>query len=96
MTQDVAKYCKQCTVHQQAKLPAPTPIPLMNVLIGGPWKMLAADILEVPVSRCNNRLLLLKKSAALKSLGEKSCEIKGGGHEMAAMMSMLINTHSHY
>ena len=32
-----------------------------------------------------------KKSAAFKSLGEKSCEIKGGGHEMAAMMLMIIN-----
>jgi len=28
---------------------------------------------------------------ALKSLGEKSWEIKGGGQEMAAMMLMLIN-----
>ena len=27
----------------------------------------------------------------LKSLGEKSCEIKGGGQEMSAMMLMLIN-----
>ena len=26
---------------------------------------------------------------ALKCLGEKSCEIKGGGQEMAAMMLML-------
>ena len=26
-----------------------------------------------------------------KSLGEKSYEIKGGGHEMAAMMWMIIN-----
>ena len=28
---------------------------------------------------------------AFKSLGEKSCEIKGGGHEIAAMMWMIIN-----
>ena len=28
---------------------------------------------------------------ALKSLGEKSCEIKGGSQQMAAMMLMLIN-----
>ena len=42
---------------------------------------------------------LSKRSAAFKSLGEKSCEIKGGGQEMAAMMSMLINfnnAHNHY
>ena len=36
---------------------------------------------------------------ALKSLGEKSCEIKGGGQNMAAMMLMLINfnnAHHHF
>ena len=33
----------------------------------------------------------VKNGAALKSLGEKSCEIKGGSQEMAAMMLMLIN-----
>ena len=31
----------------------------------------------------------MKKGAALKGLGEKSCEIKGGGQKMAAMMLML-------
>ena len=30
-----------------------------------------------------------KKNAALKSLSEKSCEIKGGGQEIAAVMLML-------
>ena len=34
---------------------------------------------------------LQKKSVALKSLGEKSCEIKGGGQEMAAMTLMQKN-----
>ena len=34
----------------------------------------------------------VKKGAALKSLGEKSCEKqKGGGQQMATMMLMLIN-----
>ena len=33
-----------------------------------------------------------KIGAALKSLGEKSCEIKGGGQQMAAMMLMLVNS----
>ena len=28
---------------------------------------------------------------ALKSLGEKSCELKGSGQEMAAKMLMIIN-----
>ena len=32
----------------------------------------------------------VKNGAALKSLDEKTCEIKGGGKEMAAMMLMLI------
>ena len=32
----------------------------------------------------------VKKGVALKSLGKKSCEIKSGGQEMAAMMLMLI------
>ena len=31
----------------------------------------------------------MKNGVALKSLGEKSCEIKGGDQEMAAMMLML-------
>ena len=31
-----------------------------------------------------------EKSVALKSLGEKSCKIKGGGQQMAAMMLMLL------
>ena len=31
----------------------------------------------------------VKNGVALKILGEKSCEIKGGGLEMAAMMLML-------
>ena len=30
-----------------------------------------------------------KNGAALKCLGEKSCEIQGGGQEMAAMMLIL-------
>ena len=41
----------------------------------------------------------VKKWCGLKKLAEKSCEIKGGGQEMAAMMLMLIsfnNAHSHY
>ena len=33
----------------------------------------------------------MKNGAALKSLGEKSCEIKDGSQEMAAMMLILKN-----
>ena len=32
-----------------------------------------------------------KNGLALKSLGEKCCEIKGGGQEMVAMMLMVNN-----
>ena len=32
-----------------------------------------------------------EKRCGLKNLGEKSCDIKGGGQQMAAMMLMLIN-----
>ena len=31
------------------------------------------------------------KGLALKTLGEKSCEIKDGGQQVAAMMLILIN-----
>ena len=33
----------------------------------------------------------IKRVQPSKSLGEKSYEIKGGGHEMATMMWMIIN-----
>ena len=32
----------------------------------------------------------MKKGVASKSLGEESCEIKGGGQQMAAVMLILI------
>ena len=68
---------------------------------------------HIPVKRCRIWFLKIqkevkstqkqpsckKKSAALKSLGEKSCEIKGGSQEMDVMMLMLKkfnNAHSHY
>ena len=33
----------------------------------------------------------IERVQPLKSLSEKSCEIKCGGHEMAVMMLMIIN-----
>ena len=48
----------------------------------------------------------IKRAQPSKSLGEKSCEIKGGGHDMVAMMWMImklvlimalfINYHQHH
>ena len=55
--QAVPQYRAKCIICQQAKLPAPTPPPLTNVPIRGPWQMLAADILEVPVSCHHDRCL---------------------------------------
>ena len=59
MAKDVQLYCQQCTTCQQAKLPNPCRAPMCNIPIGKPWEMLAADILEVPVSRQNHRYLLV-------------------------------------
>ena len=59
MAQAVAHYCTQCVVCQQAKLPILTPAPMTNVPIEGPWQMLAADILKVPISHHHNRYLLV-------------------------------------
>ena len=56
---DVQLYCQQCTTCQQAKLSNPVQVPLCNIPIGKPWEMLAADILEVPVSRNNHCYLLV-------------------------------------
>ena len=59
MPQAVAQYCTQCVVCHQAKLPTPTPAPMTNVPIGGPWQILAADILEVTISHLYNGYLLV-------------------------------------
>ena len=59
MAQDVERYCRECTICQKSKLAMPTQAPLRNIPIGRPWQMLAVDILEVPVSRNNNRYLLV-------------------------------------
>ena len=59
MAKDVQLYCQQCTTCQQAKLPNPVRASMCNIPIGKPWEMLAADILEVPVSRKNHRYLLV-------------------------------------
>lgn len=59
MLQDIEKYCRECTICQRTKPPAPSPAPLTTVPIGRPWEMVAVDILEVPVSQHNNRYLLV-------------------------------------
>ena len=59
MLQDIEKYCRECTICQRTKPPIPTHVPLTTVPIGRPWEMVAVDVLEVPVSRHNNRYLLV-------------------------------------
>ena len=59
MGKDVDQYCNRCVKCQQSKPPMPPRAELQNVPIGRPWQMLAVDILEVPISTCNNRYLLV-------------------------------------
>ena len=46
------------------------------------------NLISAVVEICTNSQAV-KKGVALKNLGKKSCEIKSGGQEMAAMMLML-------
>ena len=60
------------------------------------WCKLGKQIPTVLVSLSG--IEVVKKWRGLKSLGEKSCEVKDGSQEMAAMMLMLINfnnVHNH-
>ena len=56
---DVEQYCRECTKCQQSKLSMPQRAPLTSLPIGRPWKMVAVNILEVPLSTNNNRYLLV-------------------------------------
>ena len=59
MARDVNHHCQACKKCQQSKLPSPQRAPLVNIPIRRPWQMIAADILEVPISSKNNRYLLV-------------------------------------
>ena len=59
MAEDVADYCCKCIKCQQAKLPTPFHAPMNSIPIGRTWQMIAVDILEVPVSKNNNRYLMV-------------------------------------
>lgn len=54
MLSGIDKYCRECTVCQRTKPPAPASAPLVNAPIGKAWEMVAVDILEVSVSHNNN------------------------------------------
>ena len=59
MARDVERHCRECETCQPSKLSMPQRAPLVNMPIGRPWQMVAVDILEVPLSRNNNRYLLV-------------------------------------
>ena len=59
MAKDVEKYCCECSKCQKSKLSIPKHAPLTSLPIGRPWRMIAVDILKVPLSANNNRYLLV-------------------------------------
>ena len=58
MAKNAEQYCRECVRYQQSKLTMPQRAPLSNVWISIPWKMIAVDVLEVPLS-CNNNCYIL-------------------------------------
>ena len=66
MARDVEQYCRECTKCQQSKLSMLQRAPLTSLPIGRPWKMVAVDILEVPLSTDNNRYLLVVQDYCTK------------------------------
>ena len=59
MSQDVERYCHEFVECQQAKLRLPSRAPLTSMPIGNPWKMVAVDVLTVPVTQKGSRYLLV-------------------------------------
>ena len=59
MLHDIDQYCRECSVCQSSKPPAPQKAPLLSMPIGRPSQMVAVDILEVPLSFNKNRYLLV-------------------------------------
>ena len=59
MARDVERYCQECVRCQQLKSTRPSRAPLQSIPVGKPWEMVAADILEVPISSRGNRYLLV-------------------------------------
>ena len=67
MVEDVEVYCCKCIKCQQAKLPTPIHAPMNSIPIGRTWQMIAVNILEVPVSKNNNRYLMVVQDYFTKS-----------------------------
>ena len=58
MSKDVNRHCQACKKCQQSKLPSPQHALLVNIPMGRPWQMIAADVPEVPISSKNNLLVV--------------------------------------
>ena len=69
MLHDIDQYCRECSVCQSSKPPAPQKAPLLSMPIGRPWQMVAVDILEVPLSFNKNRYLLVIQDYFSKWVG---------------------------
>ena len=59
MSRDVERHCRECVTCQRSELPLPQHAPMNNIPVGRPWEVVAADILEVPLSANNNCYLLV-------------------------------------
>ena len=59
MLHDITTYCEKCSACQASKQPSPQKTPLINIPVGKAWKMIAVDILKVPLSSQNNCYLLV-------------------------------------
>ena len=66
MLYDIDQYCRECSVCQISKPPSPQKAPLHSMPIGRPLKMIAVDILEVPLSFNKNRHLLVIQDYFIK------------------------------
>ena len=55
MGEDVVCHCTHCFKCQIAKAPAQAPAPLQPVTASKPWKLVAVDILKVPMSAEGNQ-----------------------------------------
>ena len=59
MAEDVEVYCRKSIKFQKVKLPTPIHAPMNSISIGRTWQMIAVDILEIHVSKNNNRYVMV-------------------------------------
>ena len=59
MGKDVNTYCSHCVTCQHAKATTSQPALLQPVVVSRPWKLVAVDILKVPMSRQGNQYMLV-------------------------------------